>query len=69
MKYIRVKDQKNLVRDRETQAILNTDLAAVRRHEQRVRNEMKEQSHLNEINNLKAEISEMKQLLKQLASK
>lgn len=69
MKYIKVKDEKNLVRDRTTQAILNTDISAVNRHELRVKQQMREKVQADEINSLKSDIAEIRSLLQQLISK
>lgn len=69
MRYIKVKDEKNLVRDRTTQAILNTDISAVNRHELRVKQQMREKAQTDEINSLKSDIAEIRSLLQQLISK
>lgn len=69
MKYARVKDEKNLIRDMSTQAILNTDISAVKRHEQRMQQLNKQKEQQAEINNLKSEISEIRKLLQQLIVK
>lgn len=69
MSYLKVKDHNHLVRDSGSKAILNTDMAALlkRRKEKEVNvtlNSLKE-----EVNTIKNEFQEIKQLLKQLVMK
>lgn len=62
----RVKEDLNYVKDMNTGAILNTNLAAVKKHELKMaeikRNKMVE----DEINNLKSEVSGIKDMLSQI---
>ena len=69
IKYLKVEDENNLIRDTYSKAILNTDTSALKRHETRMKLQEKEKNRENEINNLKKEISEIKELLLTLISK
>jgi hypothetical protein len=66
MRYIKVVDHPNLVRDTYSKAILNTDSSVVRKHEQRMKDLQKEQARDIEINNIKNDIVEIKSMLKSL---
>ena len=66
MNHLKVKDHNNLVRDTRSKAILNTDMAALlkRRREKEVNVTL---NSLNEeVNTIKNEFLEIKQLLKQI---
>ena len=71
--YIKVKDHPNLVRDRESRAIVNTDLAAYEAAVARSRAKQKQKDELRDavrdINNLKCEMHEIKNLLLKLVDK
>jgi hypothetical protein len=66
MKLVRIKDKPNLVRDMNTGAILNTDVAGFELHKKE--NELKDQTKQNtkEINSMKSDISEIKNMLKEI---
>ena len=66
MKPVRIKDKPNLVRDMNTGAILNTNIAAFNIHKKE--KELKEQTKKNtiEINSMKSDISEIKNMMKEL---
>lgn len=66
MKYAKVKDKQNFIRDMQTKAILNTDISVVRRHEQEVARKEREDAQQYQINTLQREISELKELIKKL---
>jgi len=55
--------------DLSTGAILNTDKTVVLRHQKRINEIEKETRRENEINNIKSELSEIKQLLQMLIKK
>lgn len=63
---LRVKEDKRLVRDSTNLAILNTDTEVLSFHERKMRQLRKEKAHEDEINNLKRDISEIKELLAKL---
>tara|TARA_Y100000034_G_C6788553_1_gene352876 strand:+ start:751 stop:960 length:210 start_codon:yes stop_codon:yes gene_type:complete len=66
MKLVKIKDKPNLMRDMNSGAILNTDIAAFNLHKKE--KELKEQTKKNtiEINNMKSDISEIKNMMKEL---
>lgn len=66
MKYAKVKNNQNFIRDMGSKAILNTDLSVVRRHEQEVAKKEREEAQQQQINTLQNEISELKELIKKL---
>lgn len=65
--YIQVENERGLVRDASTRAILNRDTAAFERYQaQKQRLQQQKQQEIaqtNEINNIKAELGEIKQML------
>lgn len=65
-KLYRVKGEQHLVKDSGNQAILNTDLSAVKRHEERLTRVHREIRREADITQLRNEMSELKMLLKQL---
>ena len=65
MKYARVQDT-TFIRDLKTTAIIQTDPVVVRKHEMRMRELEKEQAREAEINNLKNDLKEIKNLLAEL---
>ncbi len=66
--YAKIRNNEGLVRDMETQAILNRDLSVVRKHEARVLDLMKEENRTQEIASLKTEMAEIKEMLKGLCN-
>ena len=70
MSYIKVEGHRTLVRETASNAIVNTDRNAYTIYMQRVREARKSNDDLKfavrEINNLKAELTEIKQLLGKL---
>jgi hypothetical protein len=68
MDFAKIVDHPNLVRDLRTQAVLNTDSVAVRRHEKRIADLQKEQARDQEISCLRQELCEIKSLLSQLSN-
>ena len=65
-RYIQVEGNPSLVRDRESGAILNSDVSEIKRHKEiKRKNLLKEQ----ELVELKEEVSELKDLVKQLVEK
>ncbi len=63
MDHLKVKDQDHLYRDVNSGAIINTDNSAFEKYK---RSKLKFQNMEHELNYLKSEISEIKNLLKQL---
>ena len=70
MDLINIKGHKNLVRDLETGAILNTDSDTATARKQLTERKKKEREQLekntNDINSMKEEVTEIKDLVKQL---
>jgi hypothetical protein len=66
---LRVKDDERLVRDSDNFAILNTDRSALRAHEQKIAQLRTARNRDDDINNMKRDISEIKDLLSQLLRK
>ena len=65
-RYIQVENNPNLVRDRERGAILNSNVSEIKRQKEiKEKNLLKEQ----ELVELKEEVSELKDLVKQLVEK
>lgn len=62
----RVKDNMNYVKNMDNMAILNTNRAAIAKHEKKIAELKRSQSVDNEINNLKSEVSEIKNMLSQI---
>lgn len=66
--FAKIIDHPNLVRDMGNQAILNTDLSVVRKHQKRVQDLAKEQARVDEINSLKNELAELRKMLRALVN-
>lgn len=62
---LKVKENERLVRDSSNFAILNTDRSVIKSHEQKMENLRKEKLQEEEINKIKNDISEIKDMLKQ----
>ena len=63
---LRVKEDERLVRDTSNFAILNTDHEVLTSHERKLRQLQKEKSQEEEINNIKRDVSEIKDMLRVL---
>jgi hypothetical protein len=63
---LKVVDNEGLVRDSNNFAILNTDRSAVSSHHKKIQQLNKQKSQENEINTLKQDVSEIKDMLRQL---
>jgi hypothetical protein len=64
--HAKIVDYPSLLRDMDTQHIIQTDTSIVRKHEARVLQLRKEQEQQTQLDNLKTDMAEIKQLLKQL---
>ncbi|NBX72784.1 MAG: hypothetical protein EBQ89_00605 [Alphaproteobacteria bacterium] len=62
----RVKDNLNYVKDLDNFAILNTNKAAVAKHEQKMAELRRQKQVEAEINSLKSEVSDIKDMLGQI---
>jgi len=66
MKYVKVKDNDDLVRDKTNSAVLNVDADALSKYKMRREQERKRNE---EIDELKRDVSEIKSLLLQMIDK
>lgn len=66
---MKVRENERLVRDGSNFAILNTDKTALEAHNRKIEQLRKAKAHEEEINNLKRDVSEIKDLLRQLLDK
>lgn len=68
MNYLRVEDKDGLVRDCETNAIINIDMDSYNKYIQTYKNKLKEKERIdkleNNLNEIKSDIEEIKSLLK-----
>lgn len=62
----RVKENTNFVKDLDTMVILNTNKAAVAKHNQKMAEINRAKQVETEINNLKSEVSDIKTMLSQI---
>jgi len=65
-RFAKIVDNDNLVRDTKTNAVLNTDMTALEKY--KARREI-ERQRAEEFETLKHDVSEIKQLLKQLVNR
>jgi prefoldin subunit 5 len=63
---LRVKENERLVRDSSNLAILNTDREAIKAHERKMEQLKKVRTQEEQINTLKNDVSELKQLMQEL---
>lgn len=63
---LRVKENERLVRDSTNLAILNTDRELIKAHERKMDQLQKAKAQEEQINTLKSEVSEIKQLMQEL---
>lgn len=72
MKYIRVKDNDHLLRDRTTNAIINSDYESYKNYENEYRKKYFEKKRMeqmeSDIVNIKSDLDEIKTLLRNLAN-
>jgi hypothetical protein len=66
MRIAKIKDHPTLIKDLDSCAILNTDIAAVRRHEERLNKVNKELQRDADISQLKTDMNELKSMLLEL---
>lgn len=63
---MRVQNNEKFVQDFHNRAILNTDESAIKRHELKMEQLRKQKERDEEINKLRDDITELKQLLREL---
>ena len=73
MKFVQIKSNKNLYRDLESGAILNTDREQLKTYyaerDQKIKELQEKQSLENKVNKLEEDMSEIKDLLRQLVTR
>lgn len=67
--YIKVKNHDNLVRDSESKAILNTDVAAYNAFIRKKKMDQEHNDVVNKIQKLETDISEIKNMISSLINK
>ena len=63
---LRVKENERLIRDSSNLAILNTDREAIKAHDRKMEQLKKVRTQEEQINTLKNDVSELKQLMQEL---
>jgi hypothetical protein len=63
---LKVKEDERLVRDSENFAILNTDKNVVSQHQKKMQQLQKQKAQEEEINTIKRDVSEIKDMLRSL---
>lgn len=63
---VKIEDEETLVRDTHTNAVLNTDLSSLAKYKLKREKDRKMRS---DIDNLKSDMTEIKQMLQQLVSR
>lgn len=69
MKYAKVKENPDLIRDLTNQAILNTNIDALSAYKKRRQKEKEISDSLNDINTMKQDINELKTLMQRILEK
>lgn len=67
--YIKVTDNPDLVRDKKNNAILNTDKEALNKYKEERDFKLKQIKSLNDVEDLKSDMKQIKNLLKELLQK
>jgi len=69
MKYAKVKENPELIRDMDSKAVLNTNLTALQAYKKKREKQQEIQSAVEDINNLRQEVNELKTLMQRLLDK
>jgi hypothetical protein len=69
MQVAKVKDSPGLVRDMQTQAVLNTDINALEAYRRKRNKQQEIDEVLSDINNMKSDIDQIKSLMQRLLDK
>ena len=69
MKYAQVKDNPELIRDMDSKAVLNTNVSALQAYKKKREKQQEIQSAVDDINNMKNEINEIKTLMQRILDK
>lgn len=69
MKYAKVKENPELIRDMNSKAVLNTNLTALQAYKKKREKQHEIQSAVEDINNMKQDINELKTLMQRILEK
>jgi hypothetical protein len=69
MKYAKIKDTPNFVRDMSNQAILNSDNSALDAYKRKREKQQEMSTAVSDINNMKQDINELKTLMQRILDK
>lgn len=69
MKYAKVKDNPELVRDMESKAVLNTNISAMQAYKKKREKQQEMRAAVDDINTMKQDINELKTLMQRILDK
>ena len=69
MKYAKVKENPELVRDMDSKAVLNTNLTALQAYKKKREKQQEIESAIDDINNMKQDINDLKTLMQRILDK
>jgi len=69
MKYAKVKDNPELIRDMQSKAVLNTNLSALESYKKKREKQQELSSAIADINNMKQDINDLKTLMQRILDK
>jgi hypothetical protein len=69
MKYAKVKENPELIRDMNSKAVLNTNQAALQSYKKKREKQNEIQSAVSDINNMKQDINDLKALMQRILEK
>ena len=69
MKYAKVKENPELIRDMDSKAVLNTNSTALQAYKKKREKQQEIQSAVEDINNMKQDINDLKTLMQRILDK
>jgi hypothetical protein len=69
MKYAKVKENPELIRDMNSKAVLNTNLTALQAYKKKREKQQEIQTAVDDINNLRQDVNELKTLMQRILDK
>jgi cell fate (sporulation/competence/biofilm development) regulator YmcA (YheA/YmcA/DUF963 family) len=69
MKYAKVKENPELIRDMDSKAVLNTNLTALQAYKKKREKQQEIQSAIDDINNLRQDVNDLKSLMQRILDK
>lgn len=69
MKYAKVKENPELIRDMDSKAVLNTNRSALESYKKKREKQQELKSAINDINNMKQDINDLKTLMQRILDK